>query len=128
MGKLICVDKHTNYGTSCIDARFCVNIDVTQQLPNKIALKNEEEEWFQSIQYDLLPIPYVVCKTFGHMGKDCSVKNVQRKPNPQQSRQKNKFMGKKKEKSGKQKTRCNQILQIPHRLTLKGCRLSKFLI
>lgn len=81
MGKLVCVENCTNFGTRFIDARFYINLDVTQQFPSKIVLKNEEGEWFHSIVYDLLPIPCVVCKNFGHLGKDCQQKLAQAKNN-----------------------------------------------
>lgn len=91
LGKLICIDTHTSYGTRLTDARFCTNIDVTQQLLNKIALKNEYGECFQTIQYDLLPTPCTVCKTFGHIGKDFPMKPTQPKPAP--PKQGNRYMG-----------------------------------
>lgn len=51
--------------------RFYVNVDFSKQLPKKIALKNEYYECLQSIEYELLPIPCGVCKTFGHLTREC---------------------------------------------------------
>ena len=61
--------RYTSY------AHICVYMDITKELPRGINMIWEDEEWFQSLDYEHIPFRCRRCHDHGHLFRDCREKN-----------------------------------------------------
>jgi hypothetical protein len=55
LGKYVKTSQATLKGRYTSDARICIEMDVSEALPEAISLEFRDEEWIQSIDYEKIP-------------------------------------------------------------------------
>ncbi|CAH9112413.1 unnamed protein product [Cuscuta europaea] len=85
LGRPIVIDSPTaNFSRPSL-ARICIEIDVSKVLPSKIWIGNGNQCFFQSVQYEHLPVYCNCCSRLGHINSICPKHNREPKqmmPNP----------------------------------------------
>ncbi|VFQ98810.1 unnamed protein product [Cuscuta campestris] len=76
IGHLLMMDASTSAKTRPSMARFCVEIDISKDLPKKIWIDNGGLGFFQPVTYENLPQFCIQCKKSGHLAGKCSTMDI----------------------------------------------------
>ncbi|VFQ88783.1 unnamed protein product, partial [Cuscuta campestris] len=74
IGNLLMMDASTSAKTRPSVARFCVELDISKELPKKIWIDNGGMDFFQDISYENIPDYCCFCRKSGHLTGKCNEK------------------------------------------------------
>lgn len=71
LGKFLKVDSERLTKDIYIVARICIEVDLSQGLPDHILLFHDEKQWSQSLDYENTAFRCQICHQIGHLQSAC---------------------------------------------------------